>query len=107
MHHAVTLYVTVEDRDQGRRIGSELVEARLAACANVIDGLTSIFRWNDEVQEAGEALLIAKTRSNLVDAATTLITDIHSYDCACVVALPIVGGNGAFIDWIFEETRGD
>ena len=100
----VTLYVTVSDREQGIEIGKALVDAKLAACANVSDGLTSIFSWDGHVQTETEAFLFAKTRACLIEDATKLVTELHSYDCPCVVALPIVGGNTEFIDWIRAET---
>lgn len=106
MADPVILYITVPNREEGISIGRALVDENLAACANVIDGLTSIFRWEGAVQEEGEALLIAKTESELVDAASDLVKMEHSYDCPCVVAIPIVGGNQQFIDWIAAETVG-
>jgi periplasmic divalent cation tolerance protein len=104
MADPVVLYITVPNREEGLRIGRALVEEKLAACANVIDGLTSIFRWEGAVQEESEALLIAKTDRTLVDAASDLVKLEHSYDCPCVVALPIIGGNQDFIGWISAET---
>ena len=98
------LYVTAETAAEAKAIGRALVEARLAACANVLDGMTPIFRWNGEVQEGSEAVLIAKTRSDLVPAATRLIVKAHSYDLPCVVALPIEAGHQPFLDWIGSET---
>ncbi len=106
MTDPVILYITVQNRDEGIKIGRALVDENLAACANVFDGLTSIFRWEGAVQEDGEALLVAKTDRTLIDAATDLVKLEHSYDCPCVVAIPIVGGNQQFIDWIGEETTG-
>ncbi len=106
MADPVILYITVPNREEGISIGRALVDENLAACANVIDGLTSIFRWEGAVQEDGEALLIAKTERELVDAASDLVKMEHSYDCPCVVAIPIVGGNQQFIDWIAAETVG-
>ena len=103
MADPVVLYITVPNREEGLRIGRALVEEKLAACANVIDGLTSIFRWEGAVQEESEALLIAKTDRNLVDAASDLVKLEHSYDCPCVLALPIIGGNQDFIGWISAE----
>lgn len=102
---AVTLYVTVRDKEEGGRIGRALVEAKLAACANIIDDMTSVFSWEGEIQSSSESLLFAKTRSDLIDDATQLVIKEHSYDCPCVVALPITGGNLEFIDWIRAETR--
>ena len=104
MADPVVLYITVPNREEGLRIGRALVEEKLAACANVIDGLTSIFRWEGAVQEESEALLIAKTDRTLVDAASDLVKLEHSYDCPCVVVLPIIGGNQDFIGWISAET---
>ncbi len=101
----VVLYVTVPDADEARHIGRALVEARLAACANVFGAMSSIFRWEDRIQEEGEAVLVAKTQEKHIEAATQLITEAHSYTCPCVVAFPIVGGNESFLQWIAEETR--
>jgi periplasmic divalent cation tolerance protein len=77
----------------------------LAACANVLPGVTSVFRWQGEVQEDGETALILKTRSELVEPLTKRVKELHSYDCPCVVALPIAGGNPDFLQWIADETR--
>ena len=100
----VILYITINDREEGLRIGRALVEENLCACANVSENVTSVFRWEDEIQEASEAVLIAKTQRQHIDAATDLVKLEHSYDCPCVVAVPIVGGNQEFINWIDTET---
>jgi len=107
MADPVVLYITVANKEEGLRIGRALVEENLCACANVMDGLTSIYRWEGEIQEGGETLLIAKTQRSLIDAASDLVKLEHSYDCPCIVALPIVGGNQEFIDWISAETSAD
>lgn len=99
------VYITASGPEEARRIGRALVAARLAACANVYSGVTSIYWWEGEVQEAAEAVLIAKTRGSLVQALTDKVRELHSYDCPCVVALPLSGGNPTFLDWIEAETR--
>ncbi len=101
---AVLVYMTAGDRAEAVRIGRVLVEERLAACANVLDGMTSIYRWQGEVYEDGEAVLIAKTTEAQADALTERVKALHSYDCPCVVTLPVAGGNAAFLDWIAEQT---
>ena len=101
---AALLYVTAESEDQARALGRALVERRLAACANVIPRTTAIYRWEGEVREEGEAVLLVKTRADLVDAVTEAVNSLHSYDCPCVLALPVSGGSRAFLDWIAEET---
>lgn len=99
------VYITASGPEEARRIGRALVAARLAACANVYGGVTSIYRWEGEVQEDAEAVLIVKTRESLVEPLTAKVCALHSYDCPCVVAVPVVGGNPAFLDWIDAETR--
>lgn len=99
------IYVTTGSRKEALDIGRALVEARLAACANVLDNVTSVFRWQGAIEEEKEAVLILKTRRDLVDEATTRIKELHSYDCPCVVSYAITGGNGDFLDWIVKETK--
>ncbi len=102
---ATWLYVTAASKDEALAIGRLLVEERLAACANVIPGTTAIYWWEGKVQEGEEAILVLKTRNDLVDAATARIRSLHSYSCPCVAALPVAGGNPDFLDWIVKETR--
>ena len=102
---ASLIYITAADGAAAKALGRALVAERLAACANVIEGMTPIFRWEGEVREDSEAVLIAKTRSSLVEALTAFVRARHDYDCPCVVALPIEGGNPEFLAWIEEETR--
>ncbi len=99
------IYMTAGSADEARTIGRALVEEQLAACVNLIDGMRSIYRWNAELQEDAETVLIAKTRDDLVDALTDRVRALHSYDCPCVIALPMVAGNPDFLDWIGRETR--
>ncbi len=98
------VYITASDRDEARRLARALVENRLAACANIFDGMTSVYRWEGAVQESGEAVVVAKTREDLVPALTEAVTELHSYDCPCVVSLPLTGGSEEFLAWIAAET---
>ena len=99
------IYITAKDRDEARRIGRALVEARLAACANVIDGVSSLYWWEGAVQDEAEALLIAKTRESLVPELIEKVKSLHSYSCPCIVSVPISDGNPEFLKWINDETR--
>lgn len=101
---ATLVYVTCGDEDEARRIGRTLVEERLAACANVIGAMKSIYWWQGAVQEDAETVLIAKTKQGLVDRLSARVQELHSYDVPCVVALPIAGGNPDFMQWIEDET---
>ena len=97
-------YVTAGSRDEALVIGRTVVEERLAACANVLDGATSIYWWQGALQQADEAVLILKTRAELVERLSARVRELHSYECPCVVALPIAAGNPAYFDWIARET---
>ena len=97
------LYMTAGSVDEANRLARTLVEERLVACANVYDGVRSFYWWEGAVQDGAEAVVIAKTRADRVDAAVSRVRDLHSYACPCVVVLPIAGGNPAFLDWIGQE----
>jgi periplasmic divalent cation tolerance protein len=100
----VMVYVTASDPAEAEKLGRAAVEARLAACANVLGATTAIYWWEGKVESGPEAALVLKTREDLVPALTDKINALHSYDCPCVVAVPIVDGNRAFMQWLEDET---
>lgn len=102
---AVFVYITVDSADAARRIARVLVEERLAACANLIDGMRSVYRWKGKIEEAAEIVLIAKTRDDLLQSLTDRVRALHIYECPCVVGLPAIGGNQEYLEWIALETR--
>lgn len=99
------LYVTAASKDEALRIGRTLVTERLVACANVLPGMQSIYRWQGAVEEAEETVLIAKTRKDLAEAAIARIEVLHSYDVPCAVVYDVTGGLPAYLDWIDDSTR--
>ncbi|HDZ89165.1 MAG: divalent-cation tolerance protein CutA [Deltaproteobacteria bacterium] len=99
------IYITTGSVEEARTIARDLVSSRLAACANIIDGMNSIYWWDGEVQEEKEVILLAKTRESLVPRLIHRVKAIHSYECPCIVSVPIVDGNPAFMEWIERETR--
>lgn len=101
---AQLIYVTAPDEAEAERLGRMAVEARLAACANILPGMRSLYWWQGRLEEAREAVLILKTTEALVPALTEALKKAHSYDCPCVVALPISAGNPDFLRWIEDET---
>lgn len=98
------VYVTTSTRQEALTIARAVVEDRLAACANVLPPITSVFWWEGAAQEEGEVALILKTRASLIERLIERIKALHSYECPCVVAWPIAAGNPAFLDWIASET---
>ena len=101
----VVVLVTASDLEEARRIGRALVDERLAACANVIGPITSIFRWDDRVQEAAEHLLVVKARRADVEQLATRVRALHSYEVPEVVALDVVGGAAPYLAWVREATE--
>ena len=100
------VYMTCGSLDEARKIGEMLLEKNLAACVNILEGMHSLYRWNGAMQEDQETVLIAKTRHELVNELTEAVLSIHSYDCPCIIELPIQQGNPEFLQWIVSETEG-
>lgn len=98
-------YVTTADREEALTIARAAVESRLAASANVIPGATSFYWWEGELRESGEAILVLKTREDLVDALIDKVTSMHSYACPCIVAWPLTLGHRPYIEWLLRETK--
>jgi len=101
------VYLTAPNKAEALRIGRALVEERLAACINVIDGMTSVYRWQGNIEESSEAVLIGKVRSADVPAVVERVKALHSDSCPCVVGWPLERGNPDFLAWIADETRRD
>lgn len=97
-------YVTASSRAEAVMIGRALVEERLAACANVFDGMTSIYRWDGKLHDEDEAVLVLKTTAARLEALTARIKELHSYELPCVAAWPIREGNAPYLDWVRGET---
>lgn len=102
---AVFVYITAESAEAAGQIARTLVEERLAACANMIEGMRSVYRWHGKIEEAAEVIVIAKTREDLLDLVTERVRSLHSYECPCVVGLPAIGGNPDYLAWIASETE--
>ncbi|GAB4533710.1 MAG: divalent-cation tolerance protein CutA [Parvularculaceae bacterium] len=100
------LYVTAPDPETAERIGRTLVEDRLAACVNILPRMQSVYRWNDALESAEEAVMIVKTTERRAAAARDRILSLHPYDEPCVLALPVAqaGSASGFLDWIAAET---
>ena len=83
--------------------GGALLTQRKAACVNIVPGVSSLFWWQDKLDSAQESLLIIKTKASLLNEIITLVREVHSYDVPEIIALPIVGGNQDYLEWIGKE----
>lgn len=96
----IVVFVTVSSRQEGETIASALLTDRLAACVNIVDGLTSLFWWEGKIDKAAESLLVIKTGQELLESVVAKVKSLHSYTCPEVVALPIVGGSRDYLAWV-------
>jgi len=94
--------VTAPDSDTAARIARRLVEERWIACANLVPGVRSIYRWEGRVEEDAEVLLVLKTRADRCEALAARVKALHPYEVPEVIALPVVAGSGAYLDWVVE-----
>jgi len=91
--------------EEARDIGQKLVEKNLAACVNLLENVTSIYKWENKLEEGQEVVMIAKTRKTLMPKLIETVNSLHSYDCSCIIQLPIQGGNPEFLTWIGTGTE--
>jgi periplasmic divalent cation tolerance protein len=101
---SAVVFVTAASEEQAGLIAHALVGERLAACANIVSPIRSIYRWNDEVEVDTEHLMIIKTRARLVSRIAARVKELHSYEVPEVIALPIVAGAKSYLDWLLAST---
>lgn len=109
MNHAAdvrVVLVTAPSPEVARDIARALVEARLIACANVVPGVRSIYRWEGRVEEDEEVLLVLKTRAEHCEAVAARVNALHPYALPEVIALPVTEGSRSYLDWVRGETSG-
>ncbi len=97
------VYMTMPDKSEAREIGRFLVTSRLVACVNILDNMNSMYVWQGEFKDDQEAVLIAKTTEARVHELIEAVKERHSYECPCIVTLPIADGNPDFLQWIAEQ----
>src|SRR5690625_1574145 len=99
------VYITTSDRDEARTIGRAIVEKRLAACVNIVDGMESIYHWKGQIETANECILIAKTRYHNVSNLTALVKELHSYESPAIVSITFTEyeWNEGYLLWLLRE----
>ena len=106
MSDRLVVLMTAGSYEEADRIARALVDRMLAACVNVIPGVTSVYRWQGEVQHDQEWLLVAKSRREVLADLTQCVQSLHSYDVPEVIALPLVGGSEPYLRWMDGEVHG-
>jgi len=103
----VSVYATFASDQEAQRIGRQLVEEGLAACANILTPCRSFYRWQGRIEEAEEVPAILKTRAAAAERLIARLTELHSYDVPAAVVWPIARSLGAYHDWVLAETQAD
>jgi periplasmic divalent cation tolerance protein len=101
----ILVFSTSPNEKQGRAMARTLVSKRLAACVNVVPRVTSIYRWEDQVREDSECLLIIKSTGDKMDGLAGQIEKIHPYELPEVLAVPVTGGLPAYLDWVRNSVQ--
>jgi periplasmic divalent cation tolerance protein len=103
----LVVYCTVPDASAADAVAGAVVGARLAACVNVVPGLTSIYRWKGKIERDSELLLLMKTTAGRLDALTAAVKAAHPYDVPEVLAVPAAGGSADYLRWVADETAAE
>jgi periplasmic divalent cation tolerance protein len=96
---------TIDSPESAAELARTAVEARVAACGQVIGPIDSVYRWEGRVDSAREWLVLFKTTAERADALVEHIRGLHPYDVPEIITTPVTGGNPAYLAWIGEETR--
>ena len=106
MPDLAVIYSTFGSLESARQAASSLVEERLLACANLLPGATSIYRWEGATHTDPEVVLIGKTRADLVEAAIARLQALHPYEIPCITSWPITASSTSYADWIDQSVAG-
>jgi periplasmic divalent cation tolerance protein len=106
MSEIVTVYATFADGDEAARLSRTLVEERLAACANILGPIRSIYRWQGKIEDATEAAALFKTTASRAEALIARLAELHSHEVPAAAAFPIAHIHPPFAAWVRDEVDG-
>jgi len=101
----IVVFITTANAEEAQRIASLLLNERKAACINIVPRVSSRFWWQGKLESAEESLLIVKTKASVLDEIVSLVKEHHRYDVPEVIALPIIGGNQDYLEWMSKEVK--
>ena len=101
----VIVNITAPSMEIAQLLAQSLVDQRLAACVNLVGPIQSVYLWQGSIHQDEEVLMIVKTRRAHMDAIAAVLKDLHPYDLPELIALPVVGGSPAYLDWVAQSTK--
>jgi len=101
----IVLFITTANAEEAQRIAGVLLNERKAACVNIVPRVDSLFWWQGKLDAAQESLLIVKSKASVLSEIVRLVRELHSYDVPEIIALPIIGGNQDYLEWIGKEVK--
>jgi periplasmic divalent cation tolerance protein len=102
---AIVVFMTAANSEDAKRIAETLVSAKLAACVQLLPHVESVYRWNDQVQHAGEVLLLAKTTQSKFEELEREVRAIHTYEIPEILALPATAVSPPYLNWLIESLQ--
>lgn len=103
MTDKIVVLTTCDSQMQAERLARRLIEDRLAACVTILPGARSVYRWKDKIEDAEEFVLVIKSRRDLFLRLRDVIAELHTYEIPEVIALPVVDGSRAYLNWLDRE----
>ena len=101
---AIIVFMTASNGEEAARLADMLVGAHLAACVQILPEMDSVYRWQGKIERAPEILLIAKTTSSQFEELEREVRALHSYDTPEIIAVPVVAGSAAYLEWLRQAT---
>lgn len=101
----IVLLITTATTEEAQRISKVLLTQRKAACVNIVPKVSSFFWWQGKLDSAQESLMLVKTKASQLNETIRLVKELHSYDIPEIIALPIIGGNQDYLEWIDKEVE--
>lgn len=105
MTDKIVVFTTCDSPEAAAGLARRLVEARVAACVNIVPGITSVYHWQGKIEEAGEWLLLIKSSRELFEDLQRELAAAHTYEVPEVLALPVIDGSAGYLDWLQRELK--
>ena len=97
------IYITTSGESESKKIAKILLQEKLAACVNIVPHITSIYLWNELIEEDSESIMFVKTRSELVEKIINRVQEVHTYEIPCILQITVKKGSKKYLEWIESE----